>query len=772
MTTPQIPISAHPFPLHRVRLGAGYLAAERERNLQYLLSLDLDRLLHAFRLNAALPSNAEPLGGWESPRCELRGHFAGHVLSACALLHAATGNQDVRRKGDDLVAGLAECQAAMKTGYLSAFPEEFFDRVEASRPVWAPWYTLHKLFAGMVDVHQYCGNALALDVVMKMSAWADQRTRKLSKADVQRMLLCEFGGMPEVFANLYAITSDPAHLALARRFHHHAVMDPLARHRDHLHRLHANTQIPKVLGAARLHELTGDPDAYEASVYFWKQVTRLRCYAPGGTSNYEYWREHPGKLSRKFLGSNDHECCCTHNMLKLTRSLFSWNPDVRYADYYERAFFNGILGTQHPQTGGAFMYYLPMKSGLSRLYCEPETSYVCCSGTGIESFAKLNDSIYFHDKKGIFVNLFISSEVQWEEKGIRIQQETLFPDEAGATLTIRAPQPRAMALRLRVPSWTARGAEIRVNGKVCEKTPLPGTYYVINRKWKDGDRIDARFPMSLRLEALPNDPSMAAILYGPIVLAGALGRHNLSADVENGMGELVYRENVEAAAAVPPVLVTDETDLDAWIKPVEGEPLTFRTVGAGVPADVTLRPFFRLFGERYAVYWMILRKEEWATWREARPAVPEGVFDQVAIGNDISDYEHNFQAYISEQGCLDGRKWVRTPRMLRYDMAVPSHGCARLRVTYHGDDSGQELELAIDGTKLDVTPFANCRKGELFTEEYPLPAERLRGRDRVAVMFRVPPPKKEISTVGATTAAKKPDDRKTPRIFGCAILAG
>jgi hypothetical protein len=295
---------------------------------------------------------------------------------------------------------------------------------------------------------------------------------------------------------------------------------------------------------------------------------------------------------------------------------------------------------------------------------------------------------------------------------------------------------------------------------------------VIDRKWKEGDRIEARFPMSLRLEALPNDPSMAAILYGPIVLAGVLGRRNLSADVKNGMGELVYRENVEAAAVVPPVLVTDETDLDAWIKPVEGEALTFRTVGAGVPADVTLRPFFRLFRERYAVYWMILRKEEWTNWREARPAVPEGVFDQVAIGNDISDYEHNFQAYISEQGCLDERKWVRTPRMLRYDMAVPAQGGARLRVTYHGDDSGQELELAIDGTKLDVAPFANCRKGEVFTEEYRLPEEWLRGRDRVAVMFRVPPPKKEISTVGATTAAKKPDDRKTPRIFGCAILAG
>jgi uncharacterized protein len=595
---PKTMIAARPFPLKNVRLLDGPFKDARERNTKYLKALDSDRLLHNFRINAGLPSAAVPLGGWEEPKVELRGHFVGHYLSGCALTWAATGDEELRRKADAIVAELARCQTALgPTGYLSAFPEEFIDRVVEGKKVWAPWYTLHKIMAGLLDMSTLAGNRQALEVVEKMAAWVKLRLDKLDDAAVQRMLRNEHGGMTEVLANLYAVTANPEHLALARRFDHRSFLDPLAAGRDELKGLHVNTQIPKVIGAAREYELTGDTFYSAVAAYFWDEVVNHRSYATGGTSNYEGWRSGPDVLASE-LSNESHETCCTYNMLKLTRELFTWSAAPELADYYERALWNGILATQDPATG-MVMYYVPMESGWYKTFCTPNDSFWCCTGTGVESHAKYGDSIYFHDGGTLFVNLFIASELDWPEKGVTVRQETGFPEEPGTSFSIRCPKDARFDLRLRIPAWTGPGAAVTLNGEPLSEDPAPGAYLSLARTWKNGDRLVVKLPMTLRLRRTPDNPNVAAIMYGPLVLAGELPTEELAKEKIYGP----YRADGVPVRA--PVLVAASEDVGAWVQPVPGEPLTFRTVNAGRPGDVRLVPFHTLFGKRYAVYWNI-----------------------------------------------------------------------------------------------------------------------------------------------------------------------
>jgi uncharacterized protein len=524
---PQVPMAVHAFPLHDIRLLDGPFKRAMDRNTRYLHELDSDRLLHNFRLTAGLPSSAKALGGWEDPKVELRGHFVGHYLTACALTCAASGDEALRKKADALVSELARCQKALgRTGYLSGFPEELIDRVIDGKRVWAPWYTLHKIMAGLLDMYVHCGNKQALDVVKRMAAWAKGRTDKLDEEAMQRMLKVEHGGMTEVLANLYAVTGDPAHLVLARRFDHQAFLEPLAGRRDELKGLHVNTQVPKVIGAAREYELTGDNFYRDSAVYFWDQVVNHRSYVTGGTSNYESFQSEPDILAGE-VSNASHETCVTYNMLRLTRRLFTWTPDPRLADYYERALLNGILPTQDPATA-MVMYYVPMESGWYKTFCTPDDSFWCCTGTGVENHAKYGDSIYFHDDKTLYVNLFIASELRWPEKSLTVRQATDFPKEQGTTLILRTSADLPLGLRLRVPYWATKGVSVKINGEAENLQAQPGSYLSLERIWKDGDTITVDMPMSLHLWRMPDDPHMAAILYGPVVLAGELQTEDLA----------------------------------------------------------------------------------------------------------------------------------------------------------------------------------------------------------------------------------------------------
>jgi hypothetical protein len=586
---------AQPFPLKQVRLRPGPFLNALEADQRYLHLLPSDRLLHTFRVNAGLPSAAPPLGGWEKPDGELRGHFTGHYLSACALMYAGAGDGELKKKADALVSQLADCQKALRNGYLSAFPEEFFDRLRAGRQVWAPFYTYHKIMAGLLDMYVLAGNDQALAVAEAMAGWVEQWQESISDAHLQRILQTEFGGLNEALGNLYAWTGKREYLELAGRFEKTMFLDPLAEHRDELKGIHANTHIPQVIGAARRYELTGEARYREIAAFFFRTVASDRIYCTGGTSNDEFWRTRPGDLAGE-LGKTTEECCCGYNMLKLARHIYGWSADPRVMDYYERTLFNSRLGTQNPDDGG-MGYFLPLGSGCWKYFNTPYDSFWCCTGTGVEEFAKTADSIYFHDERSIFVNLFLASEVAWPEKGARLEQQTHFPEEEGTTLVFHAERPADLALNVRIPGWAVRGGAVRVNGTAVAAFASPGSYLTLDRTWKEGDRVDVRLPMSLRTEALPGDDTQQAVMYGPLVLAGRLGSEGLTK-------EMFYpgAPTVPRGGAIPvPAVVAAADGPEGWVKPASTAPLTFETVGQA--SQFTLIPLYKVLGERYAVYW-------------------------------------------------------------------------------------------------------------------------------------------------------------------------
>ncbi|HVH69222.1 MAG TPA: beta-L-arabinofuranosidase domain-containing protein [Gemmatimonadales bacterium] len=595
-------IIARPFDLERVRLRPGPFLDALQVNRRFLLAQDPDRLLHMFRVTAGLPSNAQPLGGWEAPENELRGHYPGHYLSALARMSATLRDAELRARGDRLVAALAACQERLGNGYLSAFPEEFFDRLRDGTPVWAPFYTLHKIMAGLLDMHVLGGNAQALDVLKGMARWTGRWAQPLGDEHMARVLEREYGGMNELLYNLSAVTGDASYSRLAHRFDHERFFAPLALGRDELKGLHANTNIPKVIGAARRYELTGEPRDRRIAEYFWREVTTERAYCTGGTSNGEGWNTDPGVLSSELSGYTQ-EDCTTYNMLKLTRHVFGWTADSVCADYYERALFNGILGSQHPRDGEK-LYYVNLAAGLWKLFGTPGQDYWCCTGTMSEAFSQLGDGIYFHDDSGVYVNLFIASELDWAERGVRLVQETRFPEAEGTTLRVQTAKPLRFALRVRVPHWATRGGMATLNGHVLDGFAGPGGYYVLDRTWRTGDTVGITLPMTLHLCAMPDDTTLQAVMYGPLVLVGRLGTEGLTPDVlraEPTKPRAVPQYKAEPIPA--PELRAHDPDPNAWIKRAPGGILEFRTVGQS--RDVSLVPLHTIFDERYAVYWRV-----------------------------------------------------------------------------------------------------------------------------------------------------------------------
>ncbi len=593
----KVPWKALPFPLKQVRLGDGPCKIAMEADRKYLRSLPPDRLLHTFRITAGLPTAAQPLGGWEAPDCELRGHYAGgHYLSACALMYAACGDEDLKNNATVVVEGLGKCQAALRSGYLSAFPVEFFDRLRERQQVWAPFYTIHKIMAGLLDMYVYCGNEPALAMVQKMAAWVDLYTESLSYEHMQRVLGTEFGGMGETLCNLYAVTGKRDYLEIAHRFDKHQFLDPLAAHRDELKGLHVNTHIPQVIAAARYYELTGDRRYRDIAEYFWDEVVSERSYCTGGTSNGEGWNTDPGKLSTE-LGPDSTECCCAYNMMKVTRHLFGWSPDARLMDYYERTLFNHRLGTINPEDG-TMMYYLPLASGYWKTFGKPLDAFWCCTGTGSEEYAKLADTIYFHNDDALYVNLYIDSRLDWPEKGLSLKQETRFPEEQGTTLTVSATSPAQLAINLRIPYW-AQGGSVKVNGAPLPVFSSPSSYLTLNRVWKTGDKIELTLPMAVHIDSMPDDASIQAVMYGPLVLAGRF---------EAVTSEMTYSGPGPKAGtqSKTPDIVADPTHPTGWIEPDAKQPLKFHAVGQ--PQPLTLVPLNQVIHERYAVYWKVKGK--------------------------------------------------------------------------------------------------------------------------------------------------------------------
>jgi len=758
---PAVPVAAQFFDLADVRLGPGPFRDAMERDRRYLLSLDPDRLLLTFRRNVGFPSSAEPYGGWEGPEVELRGHSLGHYLSACSLMYRSIGDADFKRRVDAIVAELARCQAAAPAagfheGFLAAFPESFLDRVESRKDVWAPWYTLHKIMAGLFDAYALADDPQALEVLKKMADWVRFRVDHLTPEQMQASLQTEFGGMNEVLANLYGVTGDPTHLRLARAFDQAAVFDPLARGEDKLDGLHANTQIPKMIGAAREYELTGEARYRTIAGTFWDRVALHRSYVIGGDSDREFF--FPVAEFARHLSPETTETCNTYNMLKLTRHLFAWQADARTMDFYERGLYNHILASQDPALGTC-VYLMSLEPGHFKTYATPENSFWCCVGTGMENHAKYGDTIFAHAGDALFVNLFIAAEVTWRDRGIRLRQETAFPAEDRTRLVWSCGAPVELALRIRHPDWAQGALAVTVNGAPQAVASAPGSYFELRRTWRDGDRVEVQLPMALHVEKLPGTEDTVALLYGPLVLAGKLGNADMPSP---------YAANQLDQARFPnpavPVFVSPDADWLGRVETVSRESLLFRTRGLARPHDVLLAPFYTIHHERYTVYWRVLTPPAWeqdqATvaavakqWTELQAAALDFVFP----GDERSEGGHRFKGKGTDTGIVSGRSWreAQNGGFFSYELEPKGQaGPLALVCAYGSRDMARNFEIYVDGQKIAAPQPDGRAPGPIFIERYDLPVAATAGKSSVTVKFE---------------AATK-WDAATANVFACALV--
>jgi uncharacterized protein len=603
----QLKPPVYSFDLQDVHLTESRFTQNRQRAGAWLLSINVNQLLHSFRTNAGVYSGNEggyfdvkKLGGWESLDCELRGHSTGHILSALALMYASTGDVTYKTKEDSIVSGLQEVQQALgQDGYLSAFPQELIDRNIAGKKVWAPWYTLHKILAGLIDQYLYCNNQQAITIATNMGSWAYKKLQPVTAAQRTIMLRNEFGGINESFYNLYAITGNTNYKWLAEFFYHNESLDPLKERKDILSNKHANTYIPKLLGLTRDYEIEGKGKGDFMSMFFWQTVVDHHSFATGSNSDKEHFFT-PDDISKHLTGYTG-ESCNVYNMLKLTRHLFIHTADERYADFYERALYNHILGQQDPATA-MVAYFLPMMAGAHKVYSTPDSSFWCCVGSGFENQVKYGEAIYYHSNNDLYVNLFISSELTWKEKGLKVIQQTKFPQEGSSLLTIVPGSALPMSVYLRFPSWATAGATVTVNGKNWPIKTSPGSYIVIHRTWKKGDQVKVNFPMTVTAIPANDNVKKVAFACGPIVLAGEMGTEGFIQPEPYSNPQLYndyYTYNYHVPGGITQSLQVDVKHLNLAIQPVTSVPLTFKTNKEGI----ILRPLYDLHRERYVVYW-------------------------------------------------------------------------------------------------------------------------------------------------------------------------
>ena len=606
------PVKAYAFDMRDIKLLPSRFTENMERESEWIMSLGVDRLLHSFRNNAGVYAGLEggydsvdKLGGWESLDCELRGHTTGHILSGLAMLYASSGDRKYKLKADSLVSGLAEVQQALNQGgYLSAYPQNLIDRNIAGQRVWAPWYTLHKIYSGLIDQYLYCDNQQALDVVLKMGDWAYNKLKPLTQEQRKLMIRNEFGGINDSFYTLYAITGDEKYQWLGDFFYHEDVLDPLKEGVDNLNKKHANTFIPKLIGLVRAYELGETEEDKTVPEFFWNTVVDHHSFCTGSNSDKEKFFE-PDHQSHHLTGFTG-ETCNVYNMLKLTRHLFCLDAGVKEADYYEQALFNHILGQQDPESG-MVAYFLPMLPGAHKVYSTSDQSFWCCVGTGFENHAKYGESIYYHNGNVLFVNLFIPSVLNWQEQGVQFKQETSFPENGKSTLTVTTDSPKNLTLKIRYPSWATDGVSLILNGRIVRVKEKPGSYISINRTWKDGDKVEIEYTMALKVNP-SDDPDIVSISYGPIVLAAEMGTEGMQNPAPFSNPKLhndYYTYNYNVPSDLSNELNVKGKDVINWLRRVEGKPLTFKTDNPLVGKGLTFRPLYDIHHERYVVYWRL-----------------------------------------------------------------------------------------------------------------------------------------------------------------------
>ncbi|MEI6945956.1 glycoside hydrolase family 127 protein [Paraflavisolibacter sp. H34] len=743
-----------PFPLTSVRLAESPFKQAQQTDLQYILSLDPDRLLAPYLREAGLAPKAKSYPNWENTG--LDGHIGGHYLSALSNMWAATSSPAVKKRLDYMISELERCQKAAGNGYIGGVPggKAMWEEVAAGRidagsfslnKKWVPWYNIHKIYAGLVDAYKIGGNAKAKELLVQLSDWCLGLTKNLSDEQVQTMLRSEHGGMNEVFADVADITGDKKYLTLAQRFSHRTILNPLLEHRDALNGIHANTQIPKVIGFIRVAEAGGEKSWADAADYFWQTVVDHRTVSIGGNSVREHF--HPANNFSSMVESPEGpETCNSYNMLKLTKHLFLDQPSVRYMDYYERTVYNHILSSQHPR--GGFVYFTPMRPRHYRVYSQPDQGMWCCVGSGLENHGKYGELIYAHKGSDLYVNLFIPSTLVWKEGGLALVQSTRFPQEEGSTLKLTLKKPTAFALHLRRPSWVKGAMKVLVNGQAVPVSADKEGYVSVQRQWKTGDVVRLSLPMQTKAEKLPDGSNWVSFVHGPIVLAAVTD----STDLKGLRADSSRMGHIAGGPLYPvqdaPVLVTSGTDYEKYLQPVAGKPLTFTLSGlqSNPYKNLKLVPFYGIHDARYMVYWPVSTPEELqkrqAAIREqeaARLALEARTADQVAPGEQQPESDHFIKGEKSEAGVYRDRHFRHAPApgWFSYDLKNANRDARILRVTYFGGDKGRSFDISVNGTVLKTERLED--KGNAFYDlDYELP-EAVRNSPVLTVKFAAQP---------------------------------
>jgi len=742
-----VPDIARPLPLSAVRLTGGPLKQAQDLDADYLLKLEPDRMMAFYRQRAGLQPKAQGYTGWDGDGRNLTGHIAGHHLSAVAMMYAATGDARFKERVDYLVREMKEVQDKHGDGYLGALAGGKEQFIEVSKGnirsagfdlngLWAPWYVLHKTYAGLRDAYRFTGNKTALDIEIKFAAWAESIMAKLDDAQTQKMLNTEFGGMPEVLADLYADTGDKRWLQLSHRFDHRAVLDPLAAGKNILPGLHGNTQVPKIQGSLMRYAYTGDKADGDAAKFFWESVVNHHSFATGGHGKDEYFGP-PDQLSDRIDGRTA-ETCNVYNMIKMTRKLFALQPDNKYAEFHERALFNHILGSIDNQDGRT-CYMVPVGRGVQHEYADMFRSFTCCVGSGMESHALHGDGLYYESGDKLWVNIYAPSTAKWEAAGVDLAMDTTFPEGESANLKLTLKAAKQFTLALRRPSWAGEGFSVKINGQSVKQLAQPGAYVELKRKWKTGDTVSLTLPKKLRLEPLPDNPRVTAILLGPIVMAGDLGP-------ERGRGR-----GQGGAAPQPisiPSLVTTERPLSEWIKAVTDKPGNFKTSGVGREQDVELVPFYRLHRRTYSVYFDLFTPAEWEkkaaellAARERQRKLEAATVGFVQPGEMQPERDFNQQGEETQPTRAGGRAGRSARKWFSFDLPVDAAHPLKLIATYHGEErANRSLEILVDGVRVGEQKIERHRPGSptksFFDVEYPIPAELVKGKQKVTVRFQ------------------------------------
>ncbi|MBN2514187.1 MAG: glycoside hydrolase family 127 protein [Sedimentisphaerales bacterium] len=744
------------FPLGDVTLLDGPFKHACDLNIQTLLQYDVDRLLATYLIEAGLTPKGALFPNWSG----LDGHVGGHYLSALAIHYAATGNSDCLERMEYMISELKTCQDSNTVrypdwgaGYVGGVPDsdQIWSTLKAGdftayRQAWVPWYNIHKMYAGLRDAWLYGGNEEAGTIFLKFCDWGINMTSALTDSQMETMLDTEHGGMNEVFADAYQMTGDEKYLTAAKRFSHKYLLDAMASGNDNLDNLHANTQVPKAVGFQRIAELCSDNTYIDAARFFWETVTGNRSLAFGGNSRREHFPSAAdcGDYVDEVQGP---ESCNTHNMLKLTEDLFRQNPLAKYADFYERALYNHILSTQHPEHGG-YVYFTPARPGHYRVYSAPNQAMWCCVGTGMENHGKYGQFIYTHRNDSLFINLFIASELDWKEKAVKMTQETDFPNEEKTRLTITEGS-SPFKLMIRYPAWVASDSlKVTVNGDKYPYSADPSSYIQIDRPWTAGDVVEIILPMHTRLEPLINVPEYVAFMHGPILLGARTNDEYLTGLIadDSRWGHIASGPVLPLDEA-PIIVENDRSDITDKLAPVEGKHLTFAVSELNIvnSQNIQLEPFYNIHDSRYMMYWMALTDTQYKAYIESlgeNDNLSERTIDSVATGENQSELEHAMQKSNSYSGTHMGESWrdARNGGYFSYNLATNGETGLYLMVRYWGNEYGNRtFDILINDEKLKTVNISGVWNVMDFKNmEYRILKSMLSGKDTIRVKFQAP----------------------------------